>query len=194
MTTFIYLLLVFIYRPNTSEQSAGSWAWCLGSSRIFICFSDCLLVIGCQVCRVSTELPVSTTLHYTIMVCCIHTAHSQHYLPAIVEACEINLKCTQATGELNSGSFTPAAKCITIRSSRPLKGHTLLLSSYGKSCMGFWLAYLHWTLVYSKGKGHAHSDCEYIVNGYRYGVHWYCHQIWRHMGFRLAYLNDLDPF
>ena len=33
-------------------------------------------------------------------------AHSQHCLPASVEARELNLKCDQATSELNPGTYS----------------------------------------------------------------------------------------
>ena len=44
---------------------------------------------------------MSTTLQYTVTVYFNRTAHSQHCLPAGVEARELNLKYARATGELN---------------------------------------------------------------------------------------------
>ena len=52
-----------------------------------------------QVCSLSTEPQMSTTLHYTITVCCNRTAQSR--LATGVEARELNLKYAWATGELN---------------------------------------------------------------------------------------------
>ena len=42
-----------------------------------------------------------------------------------------------------------------------LMGKTLLFQSGRKSCIGFRLSYLHWTLIHSKGQspGHAYSKC-----------------------------------
>ena len=51
---------------------------------------------------------------------CNRTAHSQHCLPACVEARELNLKYARATGELNPGPFAPAAECVTTRPPRPV--------------------------------------------------------------------------
>ena len=89
-------------------------------SRVFSCASDRPFVIERQVCSLSTKPQVSTTLHYMITVCCNRTAHSQHCLPASVEARELNLKYARATRELNSGPFAPAAECVTTRPPRLL--------------------------------------------------------------------------
>ena len=61
---------------------------------------------------------VSTTLHYTIIVCRNRIAHSQYCLPARVEARELNLKYARATGELNPGPFAPATESVTTRIQR----------------------------------------------------------------------------
>ena len=94
---------------------------------------------------------MSTTLHYTITVCCNRTAHSQRCLPVSVEARELNLKYARATGELISGPFILAVECITTRPPRPLcisdlipglsptfyKIHILMRS------INFWIRYLN---------------------------------------------------
>ena len=71
------LFIIWFYIPpicaNTSEWSAGLQVWCLGPQRIFSCASDHPFVIERQVCNLSTKPQVSTTLHYTITVCCNHT-------------------------------------------------------------------------------------------------------------------------
>ena len=121
--SFIYLLLVFIYRPHVRSPRSGRQVRKSGAqtnSRVFRCASDRSYNIERQVCSLSTKPQVSTTLHYTITVCCNRTAHSQHRLPASVLARELNLKYARATGELNPGSFAPAVECVSTRPSRPL--------------------------------------------------------------------------
>ena len=95
----IYFIYLFIYywiyippsRANTSERSAGSRVWYLGpfSGRVFSRALDRPFVIERQVCSLSIKRQVSTTLHDTIAVCVQCTAHSQHCLPASVEAREL---------------------------------------------------------------------------------------------------------
>ena len=75
----INLLLVFIYRPHVLTPRSGRQIRDSGAyapSRVFSCASDRLFVIERQVCTLSTKPQVSTTLHYTITVCCNRTAHS----------------------------------------------------------------------------------------------------------------------
>ena len=86
-------------RANTSERSAGSRVWCLGSFSGFSFASDRPLVIERQVCSLNTNPYVSTALHYTITVCCNRTARSQHCLPASVQTRELHLKYARATGD-----------------------------------------------------------------------------------------------
>ena len=69
---------------NTSKRSAGSRVWFLGPFSGFDCASDRPFVIERQVSSLSTKQQMSTTLHYTITVCCNRTAHSQHCLLAII--------------------------------------------------------------------------------------------------------------
>ena len=66
---------------------------------------------------------MSTTLYYTITVYCNRTAYS---LPASVETQELNLKYARVTGELNPGSFAPAAECLTTRPPRPADADMLI--------------------------------------------------------------------
>ena len=121
----IIFLLLFKYIPpscaNTSKPSAGSRVLVL---RLIIRFSAASPIVrlfsNAQACSLSTKLQVSTTLHYTSTVCCNRTAHSQLCLSASVEAQELNLNCTRATGKLNSGPFAPAAECVTTRPPRPI--------------------------------------------------------------------------
>ena len=80
-------------RRGRQVRESGAYA----PSRVFSCASDHPFVIERQVCSQSTKPQVSTTLHYTITVCCNRTAHIQHCLPASAEARELNLKCDQAT-------------------------------------------------------------------------------------------------
>ena len=87
---FIIGFHIPLSRANTSVRSEGSRVWCLGPSRVFTCVSDRPFVIERQVCSLNTKPQVSTTLHYTITVCCNRTAYSQHCLPASVEAWELN--------------------------------------------------------------------------------------------------------
>ena len=80
---FIYFAIGFYMPPtsaNTSERSAGSRFWYLGSSRVFSCASDRPFAIERQVCSLSTKPQLSTALHYTITVCYNRTAHSQTLL------------------------------------------------------------------------------------------------------------------
>ena len=100
------LLLVFIHRPHILKRLSGRQR--LRSS---VCYRTPSL-------QPSTKLQMSTTLHYTITVCWSCTALSQHCLPAIVEARELNLKYARATGKLNPGPFAPAAECVTTRPPR----------------------------------------------------------------------------
>ena len=46
-----------------------------------------------------------------------------------------------------------------------------------KSDIGFWLAYLHLTLDHSKGQGHMHFDCKYLINGNIKDNHYYYHPL-----------------
>ena len=83
-----YLFIIGFYIPpssaNTSEQLVvPSRVWGFG---VVSCASDRPFVIKHQFGSLSTKPLVSTTLHYTIIVCCNRTAHSQHCLPASVEA------------------------------------------------------------------------------------------------------------
>ena len=45
--------------------------------------------------------------------------------------------------------------------------------------MLFPMAYLHLTLAHDKdlSQGHAHFNCEYLVNGYKKAKHYYCCQV-----------------
>ena len=49
-------------------------------------------------------------------------------------------------------------------------GQTLLKPHNRQLCIAFRLAYAHLTFAHSKtqGQDHAHFDCEYLVNGYKY--------------------------
>ena len=80
----IFLLLVFIYCPHVLTSRRGRQVRESGiqvPSRVFVsCLSDRPFVIECQVCSLSTKPQVSTMLHYTVTVCCNHTAHSQTLL------------------------------------------------------------------------------------------------------------------
>ena len=105
----VILLFGFIYRPYVPTP------W-----RVFCCASDRPFAIEHQVCSLRIKPQVSTTLHYTVTVCCNHTEHSQHCVPASVEARELNLKYARLTGELNPGPFPLAAECITTRPPRHL--------------------------------------------------------------------------
>ena len=86
---------------------------------MFSCSSDHPFVIERQDCSLSAKPLVSTTLHYTITVCCNRTAHSKCCLPASVEARELNLKYARTTEELNPGSFAPATEYMINRPPRP---------------------------------------------------------------------------
>ena len=108
---FIYLFIIGPTCANTSERSAGSRVRYLGPFSGFKLPSDRPFVIERQVCSLSTKPQVSTTLHYTITVCCNRTAHSQHCQSVSVEARELNLKYARATGELNPGTFALAGEC-----------------------------------------------------------------------------------
>ena len=121
----IYLFIIGFYIlpscANISERSAGLQVWYIGPFLGFGCASDHPFVIKHQVCSLNTKPQLSTTLHYTIAVSvqpqflCNRTAHSQHCLPASLEAREWNLKYARATGELNPGLL---AECITTRPPR----------------------------------------------------------------------------
>ena len=68
---FIYYLL-YIYvshvlTPLSGRQVRESRSW--APSRVLSCTSDRPFVIERQVCSLSTEQQLSTTLHYTIRVC-----------------------------------------------------------------------------------------------------------------------------
>ena len=63
-----YLLYIRLTCANTSERSAGSRVSYWAPSRVFSCTSDRPFVIERQVCNLSTEQQLSTTLHYTIRV------------------------------------------------------------------------------------------------------------------------------
>ena len=77
---------------------------------------------------------MSTTLYYTITVCCNRTAHSQHCLPVSVEARAVNLKYARAIGKLNPEPIAIAAECLIRGQPRPLiiklrKGCSLLTAT-----------------------------------------------------------------
>ena len=98
---FYLFIIGFIYRPYVLTHRSGrqireSGAWT--PFRAFSCASDRPFVIEREVCSLSTKPQVSTTLHYTIIVRCQRTAHSQHCLPASADARELNLKYARATG------------------------------------------------------------------------------------------------
>ena len=120
---FYIFIFGFIYRPHVLIPQSGWQLWqsdTQAPSQVISCDSDRPFVIKKrQVCILSIKSQVSTTLHYTITVCCNRTAHSQHCLPISVEARELNLKYARATGELNPGLFAPAAECVTTRPPRP---------------------------------------------------------------------------
>ena len=84
MIDFIYRLHVLT--PRNGRQICESGA--LTTSRGFSFW----FVIERLVCSLGTKSQVSTTLHYTMTVCCNCTAHSQHSLPVGVEVGELNLK------------------------------------------------------------------------------------------------------
>ena len=96
----------------------------------FICASDRPFVIELQVCSLSSKPQVSTTLHYTITVCCNRTAYSQLCLPASGEVRELNLKYTRVTGELTPRPFALAAECISTTTSRLLPDEQLVLNFF----------------------------------------------------------------
>ena len=103
---FFYLvcLILVLYTAHMCLHLgavAGSRILCLGPFVGFSCVSDHSFVIERQACSLSTKPQVSTTLHYTITVCCNHTMQSQHCLPAIVMVQELNLKCARAMRKLN---------------------------------------------------------------------------------------------
>ena len=122
---FIYIYLLFdLYTAHMCQHLGAVSRFTSLVLRLLLGFfssvSDHPFVIEGQVCRLSTKPQVSTTLHYKVTVCCNRTVHSQHCLPASVEARELNLNYALATGKLNPGPFAPAAECMTTRSPRPL--------------------------------------------------------------------------
>ena len=108
----IFFSLVIIYRPHLG--AVGRFAslvlrplhW---SSLVFSCASDRSFIIERQVCSLRTKPQVSTTLHYTITVCCNRTTHSQHCLPASVQARELILNSRSGDRGIELGPFAPAA-------------------------------------------------------------------------------------
>ena len=54
---------------------------------------------------------------------------------------------------------------LTANTLKVVTGQKILLASNKKSNMDFRLAYLHWTMAYSKG--HAHFDYKYLANDNR---------------------------
>ena len=60
---------------------------------------------------------------------------------------------------------------------------SLLLSLNMKLSLGLQLIHLHLTLAHSKGPGQSHAqfDCEYLVNGDKYGNNYYCRHIGSHV-------------
>ena len=55
----------------------------------------------------------------------------------------------------------------------------LLVTSYTKSCICFWLVYLTFEPGPWKrwSQGYAHFECEYLVNSDRWSKYYYCHHI-----------------
>ena len=115
---FIYLFIIgFTYRLHVLTPRSGQQVRESGTSApspVFSCASDHSLVIARKVCCLSAKPQVLITLHYTIKVCCNHTAHSQHCLPATVEVRELNLKYDRVNGELNPRPFALAAEFIPL--------------------------------------------------------------------------------
>ena len=137
---FIIIIIIgFIYRIHLLTPHSGWQIREFGAyapSLVFICTLVRPFVIECQVCSPSTKPQVTTTLHYTITVCCNHTAHSQHCLTASVKARELNLKYARVTGKLNPGHFARTAECLTTRRPRPLVCNYLMLEKrvLSRSC------------------------------------------------------------
>ena len=90
-------------------------------SRGLSCASERPFVIERQVCSLSTkphcQLHCITRTQFVVTVQRI----AKHCLPASVEARVLNLKYARVTGELNHGSFAPAAECLTTLPPRPLR-------------------------------------------------------------------------
>ena len=116
---FYYWLYIPLSFASISERSAGLRVWYLGP------FSGWQLRLRSSVCYRTPNLhlwnkpQMSTTLHYTITVCCNRTAHRQHWLPVSVVSQEQTLKYALAIGELNPRPFASAAKGVNTRPPRP---------------------------------------------------------------------------
>ena len=92
---FIYIFYLFVigfYIPPSCAKARSGWQVLKSGSEVpswlLSCALDHPFVMECKVCSLSTK----PQLHYTITVYCNRTAHSQHRLPASIEAQELNLK------------------------------------------------------------------------------------------------------
>ena len=73
--------IVILYHPQVLTPQSGGQVLefvAYAPSRVSNYASDHPFDIKRQVCSLSTKLQVSTTLYYTITVCCNRTVHSQH--------------------------------------------------------------------------------------------------------------------